>query len=189
VPPARRGERASTIGCPGVGHNSALRPICRQCSTSQLAQAWISGACCGWAEDAGKTQKFAQLVNKAWLVGFKVVEDGFHRIVAHVLRPGGGASGLGSSAEDEVRRTASPDVSRSTRQLACRLSTILGLSLQANTSGYWQNRPQNAPQKGQASPETFRPDYYSRCMRWPSSLFRGAVLNLARISCDHRQQM
>jgi hypothetical protein len=33
------------------------------------------------------------------------------------------------------------------------------------------------------------PDHCSRLYAMASSLFRGAVLNLARISCDHRQQM
>jgi hypothetical protein len=53
--------------------------------------------------------------------------------------------------------------------------------------GYWQNRPRNAPQGGQANSLDFPgPDNCSRLYTVASSLFRGAVLNLARISLDYR---
>jgi hypothetical protein len=53
--------------------------------------------------------------------------------------------------------------------------------------GYWQNRPRNAPQGGQANSLDFPgPDNCSRLYTVASSLFRGAVLNLARLFLDYR---
>src|SRR5664280_1121541 len=55
--------------------------------------------------------------------------------------------------------------------------------------GYWQNRPQNAPQGDQPSSWDFLgPDNCSRLYAVALSLLGGAVLNLARISLDYRHQ-